>query len=140
MKILIPIDGSEHSKKALEKAKTLGAALKADITILNVLNPSVDLRTMQNRTFYDEINKNSKLRAQEIIDDGMKLLSDYPGKVESVSKVGDAVSEIISFAEDGNFDLVIMGSRGAGLFSRTLLGSVSDKVIHHIKTSVLIVK
>lgn len=140
MKILIPIDGSEHSKKALEKAKTLGTALKADMTILNVLNPSVDLRTMQNRTFYDEINKNSKLRAQEIIDNGMKLLSDYPGKVESVSKVGDAVSEIISFAEDGNFDLVIMGSRGAGLFSRTLLGSVSDKVIHHIKTSVLIVK
>lgn len=140
MKILIPIDGSEHSKKALEKAKTLGTALKADMTILNVLNPSVDLRTMQNRTFYDEINKNSKLRAQEIIDNGMKLLSDYPGKVEAVSKVGDAVSEIISFAEDGNFDLVIMGSRGAGLFSRTLLGSVSDKVIHHIKTSVLIVK
>lgn len=140
MKILVPVDGSLYSRRALEKARELGSAMNAEVTILNVLNPAIDLRTMQNKTFYEEVNKNALARAKEILEEALNVFSGYEGKVESVSKNGDAVDEIIKLAEGQRYDLVIMGSRGAGIFSRTLLGSVSDKVVHHIKTSVLIVK
>lgn len=140
MKILVPVDGSQYSRKALEMARELGSALNGEVTILNVLNPAVDLRTMQNKSFYEEVNKSALARAKEILEEALNVFSGYEGKVEAVSKNGDAVDEIIKLAEGQRYDLVIMGSRGAGIFSRTLLGSVSDKVVHHIKTSVLIVK
>lgn len=140
MKILVPTDGSEYSKRALEMAKEIGSALNAEITILNVMNPAINLRTMQNKAFYEEINKGYIARSREILDNALKELSDYKGKVQSLNKIGDPVDEIINLAEEERYNLVIMGSRGAGIFSRTLLGSVSDKVIHYIKTSVLIVK
>lgn len=140
MKILVPIDGSQYSRRALEKARVLAEALNAEVTILNVLNPAIDLRSMQNRPFYEEVNKNALARARELLEDGLKVFSGYTNKVEAISKNGDTVDEIIKLADSQRFDLVIMGSRGAGVFSRTLLGSVSDKVVHHINTSVLIVK
>ena len=59
MKILVAIDGSQYSRRALEKARGLGEALNAEVTILNVLNPAIDLRSMQNRPFYEEANKNA---------------------------------------------------------------------------------
>ncbi len=140
MKILVPTDGSEYSKRALEMAKEIGSALNAEITILNVMNPAINLRTMQNKAFYEEINKGYIARSREILDNALKEFADYKGKVQSLNKIGDPVDEIINLAEEERYNLVIMGSRGAGIFSRTLLGSVSDKVIHYIKTSVLIVK
>lgn len=140
MKILVPIDGSEHSKRAMKKAKELGSSFNAEITLLNVINPEISVRNMQNRDFYDEVNRSMISHSREILDEGLELFKDYEGKIEGVSIRGDAVTQIIKKAEDEQYDLVIMGSRGAGVFSRTLLGSVSNKVIHHIKTSVLLAK
>ena len=140
MKILVPIDGSEHSKRAMKKAKELGSSFNAEITLLNVINPEISVRNMQNRDFYDEVNRSMMSYSRETLDEGLELFKDYEGKVEGVSIRGDAVTQIIKKAEDEQYDLVIMGSRGAGVFSRTLLGSVSNKVIHHIKTSVLLAK
>lgn len=140
MKILVAIDGSEYSKRAMIKAKEFGSALKADIKLLHVINPEINIRSMQNRDFYDEVNKNVVLNSREILDKGLELFNDYEGEIKAINVTGDAVGQIIKIAENEQFDLVMMGSRGAGVFSRTLLGSVSNKVIHHIKTSILIVK
>lgn len=140
MKILVPIDESVHSKRALERAKEFAILLDGDITIINVMNPIVDLRGMHNKEFYEDFNRTTASMGKIILDNGLKVFSDFQGKVDTVSKKGDPAEEIIKYAEQGEYDLVIMGSRGGGRFARTLLGSVSDKVIHHIKTSVLIVK
>lgn len=139
-KILVPIDGSEFSRKAMEKAKELGSPLNSEITILNVIRPMYDYKSVHNKEFHKEGERLLLRESNLLLEDSVAFFEDYPGKIESLYKRGDPVDEIVKYAEEGNFDLVIMGSRGLGAFSRTLLGSISDKVIHHINTSVLIVK
>lgn len=139
-KILVPIDGSEYSTRALIKAKELALALGCDITILNVIKPMQDYNYVHNKDFYKDAERSLLNVSRALLEKSLEHFTDFPREVTTLFKRGDPVNEIVKFAEDGEFDLVIMGSRGLGAFSRTLLGSVSDKVIHHINTSVLIVK
>lgn len=88
----------------------------------------------------NEIKRNATIRGEEVIKKAKEIFEGFKGTFITETRLGDPVDEIIKFAEEGGFDLIVMGSRGGGIFSRALLGSVSDKVVHHVKTSVLIVK
>lgn len=61
-------------------------------------------------------------------------------KVEDRREIGSPASKIIEIAEQEKADLIVLGSRGLGGVGRFLLGSVSDRVLHHAHCSVLIVK
>ena len=61
---------------------------------------------------------------------------DYEGVVIE----GDPARAILEFAKQNKVDLIIMGTLGKGGLERFLLGSVTDKVVRHSKTSVLVVK
>lgn len=139
-KLLVPIDGSEYSVKAMLKAKEIAVLTDGEITILNVIRPMQDYRYAHNKDFYKEGERTLIRQSNIILEEAMKNFEDFPGKVDTLYKRGDPVEEIVLYAEEGKFDLIIMGSRGLGVFSRTLLGSVSNKVLHHTHTSVLIVK
>ena len=53
---------------------------------------------------------------------------------------GSPAQKIVEFADKNGIDLIVMGNRGLGAFSRTLLGSVSNKVINTAKCDVYVVK
>jgi nucleotide-binding universal stress UspA family protein len=53
---------------------------------------------------------------------------------------GDPAIEICRVAEEGQFDLVVIGSHGSGFLKRVLLGSVSHHVLHHAPCPVLVVR
>ena len=53
---------------------------------------------------------------------------------------GDPAIEICRIAEEGRFDLVVIGSHGSGFLKRVLLGSVSQHVLHHAPCPVLVVR
>jgi len=135
-KILVPIDGSECSKKALLKAKLVGEAFHSEITIVTVID---SIRYLDMDYKFDAVRDGIDLSKQLLVS-AAKEFEDYPYPLETIYKTGDVAEEIIDLAEEGNFDLVIMGSRGLGVFSRTILGSVSNKVIHHSKKTVMVVK
>lgn len=139
-KILVPIDGSEYSEKAMDMAKIIGSTMNSEITIFNVIRPMLDYKYVHNKDFHKEGERSLVSESNKLLQEAQEFFGDYTGEVKSIYKRGDPVDEIVKYAEEGNFDLVIMGSRGLGSFSRTLLGSISDKVIHHVQTSVLIVK
>lgn len=139
-KILVPVDGSENSKKALLKAKELGLKFGSEITIITVVNFLKAGVYDMNLTYKEDFTKFSIERGERILDKSHDLIKDYPGKVNTVYKNGDIADEIINMAQKGNFDLIVMGSRGLGTFSRALLGSISSKVVHNLAVSTLIVK
>ncbi len=140
-KILVAVDGSENSKKALEKTKELALLFNSEVMILNVVS---DLRTSHpyiiDRVYEADINKALLEHGKKLLDESSKIFEGYNEKVSTSIKCGDAAREIIEVAEKGGFDLVVMGSRGLNALSRAMLGSISNKVLNHIKTSVLIVK
>jgi nucleotide-binding universal stress UspA family protein len=138
-KILVTTDGSKYSQKALFKAKQMATDMGCEVTILSVVNLWDNVYS-HNMDIKAELGKSEMDRTQAILKEAEEIFKGFEGEWKTVYKVGDVVDVIVKFAEEGNYDLVIMGSRGLGAFSRTLLGSVSDKVIHHINTSVMIVK
>lgn len=68
------------------------------------------------------------------------ILADYDYPHYTDYRVGDPASEIIEYAKEKRVNLIVMGNRGMGIVSRTLLGSVSNKVINNSPISVLVVK
>ena len=139
-KILISIDGSENSKKALIKAKEIAELNTSDIYILTVVE-----NLKGKPTVIDSDDKNAQIskeiqNAEDILKEALELFSDYDGVVKAYYKVGDVATKIIEAVEDKGIDLIVMGRRGLGTFSRAFLGSISNKVLNNVNTSVLIVK
>ncbi|MGM0396035.1 MAG: universal stress protein [Bacillota bacterium] len=135
-KILVPIDGSKCSMKALETAEELGKFYEAELTLLTVIDSgrfiSVDFKQ-------DMINSSIEA-GQELLQQAVEKLADYPYGVKSTYRMGDIANEIITMSEESDFGLIVMGSRGLGVFTRTLLGGVSHRVVCHANTSVYVVK
>lgn len=128
--LLVCVDGSENSIKAFDYALKLAEKMDSRITLLNI----------QEQRLY----KTSPKVAEEL---GKKILSktlDAAGKakikeVDKKLEFGVISDRIVEIAEKGNYDLIVIGSRGLGIISRFLMGSVSDDVSHKAKCSVLIV-
>ncbi len=141
MKILVPIDGSKSSKLSLKVAKKMGLKFEADLMFLTVV-PDVEFLEQYptNYTYSIEIENANHQRAEFVLEKVLEDFNDYPYKHETFYANGNPASRIIEFATEHKVDLIIMGNRGLGAFSRTLLGSVSNKVINHSEISVLVVK
>lgn len=141
MNILVPIDGSKISEKAVKTARELGKKFNAKLIILTVIpETSIFEQYPTNFPYTLEIDKANTERAEFVLSDIEEELKDYEGEIETFYTSGNPSEQIVKFAEEKDANLIVMGNRGLGAFSRTLLGSVSNKVINHSKVSVLVVK
>ena len=138
-KILVATDGSKYSQKALFIAKQMAKDMGSEVAAVTV-GAFYESKSSPNPQIKTELRNQEALRNKKILDEAQEIFADFEGAFSTIYKVGNVAEEIINLAEEGDYDLIIMGSRGLGLFSRTLLGSVSDKVIHHANVSVMIVK
>jgi nucleotide-binding universal stress UspA family protein len=127
-KILVPIDGSERAEKALQYAATLARKLNSAISLLYVQESNLfRLRPKMTEKIGDSILSEAEARIEGL-------------EVDKMLESGDPAKVITATADQGNFGLVVMGSRGLGAVGRFFLGSVSDHVSHYASSSVLIVK
>lgn len=141
MKILVPIDGSKISKKSVNVARNIGEKYDAEIIVLTVVpETSIFEQYPTNFPYTLEVERANNDRAEMVLSDVETELAGYPNKVETFYTSGNPAQQITKFAEDHKVDLIVMGNRGLGAFSRTVLGSVSNKVINSSKISVLVVK
>ncbi|MFN3603605.1 MAG: universal stress protein [Leptonema sp. (in: bacteria)] len=137
-KILIPIDGSESSKKGLEMGIAIAENAGAKITILEVIEEFGPLPG-----YYEAppVNINRvQWVAEQRFEKIHPILETTKVKWERKVEEGYAAETIIRVAEEDRTDLIVIGSRGMGFLGRFLLGSVSDRVVHHAPCSVLVVK
>lgn len=130
--ILVATDGSHNSERALIEAKKHAEHSSGEITILTITEPL----GYQTR-FVDEVLEKE---SEKILKNSLNLFKDFKGEVNTKLKRGNSADEILEEAEEGEYDLIVIGSRGLGAFSRTFLGSVSNKILNHSKINVLIVK
>jgi len=137
-KILVTTDASEYSQRALKTAVELARVFNAEIELLFV---------MQMPLAYDSSVYSYIISQDEIISEGERALKatlegiDVSGVALSLKKIqGKPANVILKEVEDENIDLIVMGSHGYGAIVGSVLGSVSQKVLHGAKCSVLIVK
>jgi len=151
-KILVPLDGSEHSLKALDAAIQIAKKFGGKITLVHVYSV-VGVPTMMREasmvptgvpvTTAPDVSRLVEVArkvACRILDDGEQRVKAGKVEVDTLLKEGHTVEEIIRVAREGNFELIVMGARGISRIREMLLGSVSDGVMHHVSCPVLIVK
>lgn len=138
-KILVPVDGSQDSYCALKEGELLAQAFGSKLIILTVLTDTNVIEHYPGNFLSTDFKKAQEQRGQRILNKALETI-DYKGDVETCVRVGRASEEILKCSEEKEVDLIVIGSRGLGGFSRTLLGSVSDKVLNAAKVPVLVNK
>lgn len=137
--ILVGVDGSDHSERALEWAVKEAATRHAPLTVLAV--HQVPAGWMGHGVAYPEDNelvKQTKTAAQELTD---KVLAGVAGgrpDAVTVEAVNGIPAQVLIRAS-ADADLVVLGARGGGGFARLTLGSVSSQVVNHAHCPVVVV-
>ena len=145
-KILIPVDGSEHSRKALAEGRIMAEAFGCQILLVhtveglnlprgfNIAVPKIE----RGKGVYDE---NDMKEAEEMLQAYKETFGDKKDLVSTQVLQGFAADEIIKLLNGSDVDMAILGSRGIGSpLYRNILGSVTNKVLHHAEKPVLVVR
>jgi nucleotide-binding universal stress UspA family protein len=127
-KILVAVNGSEHSRRAVEYATLLASKIRVPMTLLYVQETSI-----------------FRLRPDVSKEIGKRVLSGSAPEVEGVevdqkTVSGDPAKTILNTANKGDYDLIVVGARGHSTTEMFMLGSVSDHVVQYSDRSVLIIK
>jgi len=127
-KLLVPVDGSASSEKAVKCAASLASRLGAKLTLLHILEPRL----------FGRRPELSKAVGKGILSAAAEKLKGvtFDQKLES----GDPARKITEIAEKDDYDVIVMGCKGHGAVERLLLGSVVDHVLHYTKHPVLVVR
>lgn len=135
-KILVPLDGSKYSEKALRHAIEIVDVFDSEIVLLYVIEKSLPV-TFLDRKEYLKILKNFGNRT---LKNAEKMLSKKGITAKILLKEGNIVNEIEKTVKKEKCSLVVVGSKGLGAVTRFLLGSVSNKLAQISSCSLLIVK
>ena len=145
-KILVALDGSEHANHALDYALDLAESCSANIELLTVFQPVYSLISDEldyiapsvTERYLDALKDYHK----KVLSEGLKRANELKPHLKISTKLaeGRPADEIVEKAKEGNFDLIVIGSRGLGGVTQLLLGSVSGKVASHASCPVLIIR
>jgi len=137
--IVVGIDGSRHSERALDWAMKEAALRHAALTVISVY-PRVRNILGRADAFPQDAKQleNTRTAAQEATDKALAALSgDRPDSV-TVEAISGIPAEALVHAAAGA-DMIVVGSRGAGGFERLAMGSVGDQVARHAHCPVVII-
>lgn len=138
-KILVAFDGSEESYKAFNFAmKLLDEFVSKDkeIVILSVAQPPEHAEIVEAKAVIDSATDYYKKEFEKILSIARK----HNTEIKTDIAVGHPADQIVRYAEENDFDMIIMGQRGMSKIERWLLGSVSRRVATHATCPVVIVK
>lgn len=144
-KILVPVDGSEHSKVALEFACELCGKFGAELSVVHVVKDEAAERTVMvlgsSSVTVPADPEQIRAAGRAVLDAARKLAEERgcePVAAEAVA--GSPAKEILAFAEKTAADTIVMGSRGLSDIAGLLLGSISHKVSHLARCTCIVVR
>ena len=139
--ILLPSDGSDNALRAAFVAGELAKKLGSALTVVCVFTPPVDLATFSNTAALtaDTIAMIESTQNAVAKRTG-KILDEAGVEYEIRSEIGHPAECILRLADEEKADLIVIGSRGLSAFKSLLLGSVSDRVVHHAACPVMVIK
>jgi nucleotide-binding universal stress UspA family protein len=158
-KILVGVDGSKKSEKALDYALEIAEKFSASILILNVFQPPPESGYQANMvsqvpvSLYPQDIISNQLNMSAFIKDLRKMHETVLSKaaerairlkpllkITAELKEGKTSSKIIETATNGGCDLIVVGHFGESEINEFLLGSTSERIVHQARCAVLIVK
>ena len=142
-KILVPVDGSEGSWRALNSAVELGEKFDSELIVVNVIQPYNNAALLAVPLDHATVSQgNSELEkiGDKVLEMAQERLASYKGAKEFNLEIGHPSERIIALAKKAKADAIVIGSRGLSGIAEFFLGSVSSKVSQYANVPVLIVK
>jgi nucleotide-binding universal stress UspA family protein len=136
-KILVAVDGSESSRNAFRQACRIARDDKSWITVLTaipIFQDQFDVLSMK-----EKVTRTLLEEGEKVLTGIIRLAKEEDTIIRPMLKEGSPSEMILDAAEEGNYDLIIMGRRGMSRIERALVGSVTASVISHSSRDVLIV-
>ena len=144
-KILVPYDGSEHAKKALQQAIAIaedGEGAKLFVaSVCNMVSAmsNFDQVSIAEGCLTTKLTEDLEAQCKADLEEA-KAMIPKGVETEMIYEVGSPGPVLLNMADDKKCDLIVMGSRGLGLFKGALIGSVSQKVVEESTIPVMVVK
>lgn len=141
-RILVPMDFSDPSKRALESAKTLAGKFDAALHLLTVVpdpfvlpNPS-HWYVPVSPEYVNGLRRDAESHLNELLTPAEHSRF----RVESAVAFGNPSAEILAYVEHATIDLIVMGTHGRGAMAHALLGSVAEKIVRTAPCPVVTVR
>jgi len=148
-KVLVPLDGSEVSERAIAHAQSIANAFGARVYLLQVISLTHEYETSRDGggespsvveyslDIAREITAGRQTRAEKYLEAAAARLASNGIHVETSVRQGLTLENITNFVEENGIDLIVMSTHGRGYFQRFLVGSVTDRVIRSSHVPVL---
>jgi len=143
-KILVPIDGSNLCKKVYKMATKMAHTFDAEIILLNVQEPIQPFVWVNEAYVAEKVDLHLEEHALKLLNEAKAFFNNNEAskdlKVSIRTEVGDPAHTIIDVADELEVDMIMMCTHGMSAVKRFLMGSVTNKVLHHAKTSVFVIR
>ncbi len=135
-KILVPVDGSKYSDRALAHACNLAKKYDSRISLIYVIDNSRVIVFVSRKDYLNEIKNFGK----KVLGKATRMTEKREVKSEQVMKEGKPAQQILNFVKKEKHDLIVVGNKGLGSIDRFFMGSVSTKLVNNSQCPVLVVK
>ena len=135
-KILVPLDGSTNASSGLDRAIEIAKGSGAEITGFYVFH----LPIAAGIKYTAKMKEEAQRKAVKAIGPAMNKTQKAGATFKYKTGGGNTGSEIVKFAKNGKFDMIVIGARGLGGAKEAFLGSTSNYVMHKTNIPVLVVK
>ena len=136
MNILVPLDGSTYSQKALLQACDIAKNYQSNLILVYVVDKPRSINLLDRKEYLGILRK----FGEKVLVKGRETAKDKGLDVTTIMKEGNITNEIVKLAKIKNCNMIIVGSKGLGATARFFLGSISNKLANSSPCSVLIVK
>ena len=137
-RVLVPVDFSDPSKRALDYGLALATRFKAHLVVAHIIPESA-------ATSYATPVESLTIETKEVAGTVGQILSWVPEKrakavqLEPIARVGHVEDELLKIVEENAIDLIVMGSHGSRLFRRFFIGSVTEHMLRKVSVPILTV-
>jgi len=147
--ILVPVDGSEHSGKALTLAVDIAEKYDAILSVLFVASHEIDgdmhhfAATEYSSEYIPKYGRVVREVSEEVGKSTIKRMIDKLKTnvvIKSFVLFGDPAKQIVEYSMNNNFDMIVMGSRGLSDIKGMMMGSVSRRVRQAVECTFVSIK
>lgn len=138
-RLLVPLDFSDHSRKALDYAVKFAEQFGAELTIVHVVTPVIYAEGMVLPAAMENIDQLTREEAAKSLD---KLRAGIDPRIEVTTeiRIGTPYAEVLEAAKESETDLLVITTHGYTGLKHFLMGSTAEKLVRHAPCPVMIVR
>lgn len=148
MKLLVAVDGSQEAETALEYAIDAAEGMDGSVTVVHAVDPDVydtggsepTSRSDTDQRLLIKSVEDAEKRGLQILDDASRLAENRGREIETELLYGEPVRAITTYADEADFDGIVVGHRGRSERTDLMIGSVAKTLVERATVPVTVIR